>query len=320
MAERAETQYLNLLKDIRDNGEQRTDRTGVGTRSLFGEQMKYDLREGAPVLTSKRVALGSVAHELVWMLDGDSNIEYLVKNKVPIWNEWPFVSWLDRTGQTRPPQGSDEWNGLMKQFTDSIANDHDFAAAYGDLGPVYGYQWRHWSDGRGGEVDQILQAQETIRKNPDSRRIIVNAWNVADIEEMAKAGLPPCHMTFQFYGSQQKDPETGKPYLDMKMYQRSADMFLGVPFNMAQYAMLLMMMAQATDREARYFVHTFGDTHIYNNHVDQVNEQLSRADNLYPIPRIVLNPDIKDITAFRRDDIGIEGYESHPAIKAPIAV
>lgn len=320
MAERAETQYLNLLNKILDEGEQRGDRTGTGTVSLFGEHMRYDLREEFPALTSKRVALGTVAHELVWMLDGDNTLQYLAQNNVHIWDEWPFVNWLRETSQDRPAQGSDEWNSLMAGYLERIKTDDDFNARFGNLGPVYGYQWRHSPDGHGGGIDQLAIAQETIRKNPESRRIIVNSWIPADIEAMAKAGLPPCHMFFQFYPSNRIDPETGKPFLDMTMYQRSADMFLGVPFNMAQYAMLLEMMSQTTERRARYFTHNFGDTHIYNNHLDQVKTQLSRADDLYPAPKLVLNPDVQDITRFTRDDIEVQGYQHHPAIKAQVSI
>lgn len=320
MTERAETQYLNLLAKIRDEGEDRGDRTGTGTRSLFGEHMRYDLREEFPALTTKRVALGTVAHELVWMTHGDNNLQYLAKNNVHIWDEWPFVRWLQVTGQERPAQGSDKWKQLMGTYLERVREDDEFAAEHGNLGPIYGYQWRRSPDGKGGEIDQLSIAQETIRHNPESRRIIVNSWIPADIEEMAKAGLPPCHMFFQFYPSNQIDPETGKPFLDMVMHQRSADMFLGVPFNMAQYAMLLEMMSQATERRARYFTHNFGDTHIYKNHFDQVNTQLSRADDLYPAPRLALNPDIKDVTQFTRDDIVVEGYQSHPGIKAQVSI
>lgn len=316
----AEKQYLSLLRRIRDEGEERPDRTGTGTKSLFGEQMKFDLSEGFPLLTSKRVALGAIAHELVWMLSGSSNIQYLAKNNVGIWNEWPFKAYLKATGQPMPEQGSDEWNLEINRFTDNIKTDDEFASNYGNLGPVYGYQWRHWPDSRGKEVDQILEAQRTIRENPDSRRIIVSAWNVGDLEDMSISGLPPCHMTFQFYASEQIDPTSGRPYLDMKLYQRSADMFLGVPFNMAQYAILLSMMAQSTGRTPRYFVHSFGDTHIYNNHTVQVNEQLSRESELFDPPVLRLNPLITDITKFQRSDIAIEGYEHHPAIKAPVAI
>lgn len=314
---RAETQYLDLLRDIRDNGEQRGDRTGTGTRSIFGRQLDYDLRKGAPILTSKRVALGAVAHELVWMLHGDSNIKYLAENNVKIWNEWAFEPALLRMGYQIPEQGSEEWDRLMELYINRMRTDDRFANMYGDLGPVYGYQWRHAPKDGGGEVDQIADVQDALRHNPFSRRLIVDSWNVGQIDQMA---LPPCHLLYQFYSSTTHDPESGKPYLDMKMYQRSADMFLGVPFNMAQYAMLLTMMAQATDHEPRILSHTFGDTHIYNNHGEQVDLQLSRADDLYPAPRIELNPDIHDITKFTRADINIVGYESHPAIRAQVSI
>lgn len=316
----AEHQYLGLLQTIRDDGGQRGDRTGTGTRSLFGEQMRYDLREGFPALTSKRIALGAVAHELIWMLDGDNNLQYLAKNNVNIWNEWPFKAYLDSQNEPLPEQGSPEWKAKMSDFLDNVRSNDDFAAKYGSLGPVYGYQWRHWPKGDGSEVDQITEAQDTIRNNPDSRRIIVSAWNTGDIEAMSKSGLPPCHAFFQFYASNQRDPETDKPYLDMKLYQRSADMFLGVPFNMAQYAMLLTMMSQTTDRTPRYFTHSFGDTHIYNNHIEQVNEQLSRRDNLYPSATLELNPEVRDVTKFTFADIAIKDYQHHPAIKAPVAI
>ena len=320
MAQSAERQYLSLLRDIRDNGEVREDRTGTGTKSLFGEQMKYDLREGFPLLTSKRVALGSIAHELVWMLHGDNNLRYLAENNVGIWNEWPFVAYLESEGIEKPEQGSDEWKERLAGFIEKIKTDDEFAEKHGGLGPVYGYQWRHWQGSDGEEFDQLAKAQDDIRNHSDSRRIIVNTWNVAELEAMDKSGLPPCHMMYQFYASTTTDPETGKPYLDMKLYQRSGDMFLGVPFNMAQYALLLSMMAQTTDRTPRYFVHTFGDTHIYSNHTAQVDEQLSRENALYTPPKLELNPNVSDITEFTFNDITVRDYEHHPAIKGQVAI
>ena len=311
MAASGETQYLDLLSRIRDDGEVRGDRTGTGTRSLFGEQMKYDLRDGFPLLTTKKIFTRAITHELVWMLQGDSNIKYLVDHNVNIWNEWPFVSYLERTGQPIPPQDSDEWKAAMAQYLEQIKSDDAFANENGELGPVYGYQWRHWPDGKGGEVDQLDEAQWLIRNKPESRRIIVSAWNVGDLEEMDKSGLPPCHMFYQFYVSKGQ-------YLDMKMFQRSADMFLGVPFNMAQYSLLLSMMAQTTDLEPRYFTHTFGDTHIYKNHLDQVDTQLSREP--YAPPTLQLNPDVHEIWDFTPEDIEVRGYQAHPTIKAPISI
>lgn len=307
----AETQYLDLARKILNEGEERGDRTGTGTRSIFGEQMVYDLREGFPALTTKKVALGSVATELTWMLKGDRNLQYLVQNNCNIWNEWPFVSYLKENGIEKPEQGSNEWKQLMGDYVERVKTDDDFAQEHGDLGPVYGYQWRHWPDGTPNGIDQLGIAEETIRNNPESRRIIVNSWNVSELDEMSKSGLPPCHMFFQFYAS--KDG-----YLDMTMYQRSADMFLGVPFNMAQYAMLLSMMAQTTDRQPRKLIHNFGDTHIYNTHVEQVTTQLSREP--YDMPVLVLNPNIKSIGDFTPADIRVENYTSHPAIKAPVAI
>lgn len=315
----AERQYLATAREILTEGEDRTDRTGTGTISLFGTpQMTYDLREGFPLLTTKKVPLGAIATELTWMLQGDSNIRYLNQHNTKIWNEWPFVSFLERTGQAIPEQDSPEWQQMLDNFVERIKQDPVFAAEYGELGPVYGRQWRYWSDGTINGIDQLADAQEAIRHNSDSRRIIVSAWNVGDIEEMSISGLPPCHMMYQFYASQQRDEETGKPYLDMKMYQRSGDFFLGVPFNMAQYALLLSYMAQSTDRVARRFTHTFGDAHIYSNHVDQVNEQLGREPRA--VPKLLLNPDRKNVWDFTPDDAEVVGYDPHPAIKAPIAV
>jgi thymidylate synthase len=307
----AERQYLDLLEDIRDNGTEKSDRTGTGTRSLFGEQMKIDLRDGLPVLTTKKVFTRAIIYELLWMIKGDQNLQYLAQNNVNIWNEWPFVSYLERTGQTPPPQNSEEWNGLMQEFLEQIRNDDGFAAEFGDLGPVYGKQWRHVDEPSSGTyIDQLADAQDALRSNPDSRRIIVNSWNVSELHEMSRSGLPPCHALYQFY--------TADGNMDLKLYQRSADMFLGVPFNMVQYALLGSMMAQSTGHTARYFVHSFGDTHIYNNHLNQVDEQLSREPRAMPTLR--LNPEIKDVFDFTADDITIEGYDPHPPIKAPVAI
>lgn len=306
-------QYLDLLRDIRDNGQGKDDRTGTGTRSVFGRQIRFDLADGFPAVTTKKLYMRSIVHELLWFLAGDNNLEYLAQNNVHIWDEWPYRHYIEQTtGQkvSAKQTQTNEWREGMKEFIDTIASDHDFAIKWGGLGPVYGYQWRHWPDGKGGEIDQIQRAVDTLKNNPTSRRNIVSAWNVADIDEMAIAGLPPCHTIFQFNVRGDK--------LDCQLYQRSADTFLGVPFNIASYALLTSMMAQVTGLKPGEFVHTFGDAHIYNNHIEQVNEQLTREP--FPLPRLVLNPEVTSIFDFKFEDIELRGYQSHPAIKAPIAV
>ena len=262
-------QYLDLLQEIMDHGTVKSDRTGVGTKSIFGHQMRFDLSEGFPLLTTKKVHLRSIIHELLWFISGDTNIGYLHDNKVSIWDEW--------------------------------------ADANGDLGPVYGKQWRSWDTPDGRSIDQLSEVIETIRNNPDSRRMIVCAWNPSDVDKMA---LPPCHCFFQFYVADGR--------LSCQLYQRSADTFLGVPFNIASYALLKMMIAQVCGLEPGEFVHTTGDTHIYLNHFDQVREQLSRTPR--PLPVMKLNPEVKDIFRFRYEDFTLEGYDPWPAIKAPVAV
>jgi len=261
--------YLDLLDHILSNGVKKEDRTGTGTISTFGYQMRFNLQEGFPVVTTKKLHLKSIIHELLWFLNGDTNTKYLLENGVRIWNEW--------------------------------------ADENGDLGHIYGYQWRSWPDYNGGHVDQISQAVKTIKENPDSRRIIVSAWNVADLPNM---NLPPCHAFFQFYVSDGK--------LSCQLYQRSADSFIGVPFNIASYALLTMMMAQVTNLEPGDFVHTFGDLHIYTNHIEQVKLQLSRE--LYPLPQMRINPDVKSIFEFKYDDFELKNYQAHPHIKGIIAV
>lgn len=262
-------QYLDLLERVLDEGLWKEDRTGTGTISVFGHQMRFNLEEGFPLLTTKKLHLKSIIYELLWFLRGDTNVKYLQDNGVSIWNEW--------------------------------------ADENGDLGPIYGRQWRAWPDYSNGTIDQISEAVETIKHNPNSRRIIVSAWNVADLKDMA---LPPCHAFFQFYVAGGR--------LSLHLYQRSADIFLGVPFNIASYALLLQMMAQVTGLQAWEFVHTLGDAHIYLNHIDQVKLQLTREPRT--LPRMVLNPDVKNIFDFKYEDFQLVGYDSHPHIKGEVAV
>jgi len=262
-------QYHDLLRRVLDEGVEKEDRTGTGTISIFGHQSRFPMSDGFPVLTTKKLHLKSIIHELLWFLNGDTNIKYLNDHGVRIWNEW--------------------------------------AGEDGDLGHIYGYQWRSWPDYNGGHIDQISEVVETLKKNPDSRRIIVSSWNVADIPNM---NLPPCHAFFQFYVAEGK--------LSLQLYQRSADIFLGVPFNIASYALLLKMMAQVTGLQEGDFVHTFGDAHIYRNHLEQVRLQLSREPR--PLPQMMINPDVKDIFGFRYEDFELTGYDPHPHIRGEVAV
>lgn len=262
-------QYLDLLKHVLEHGVPKSDRTGTGTLSIFGYQMRFNLQEGFPLLTTKKLHTRSIIYELLWFLKGDTNIKYLNDNKVTIWDEW--------------------------------------ADAKGDLGPIYGYQWRSWTAADGRTIDQISQVVESIKKNPDSRRHIVSAWNVGDLDKMA---LPPCHILFQFYVANGR--------LSCQLYQRSADIFLGVPFNIASYSMLLMMMAQVTGLQPGEFIHTLGDAHIYNNHLEQVKLQLTREP--YPLPTLKLNPEVKSIFDFKFEDFEIINYQAHPHIRGEISV
>lgn len=299
-------QYLDLVRHIRDHGVKKEDRTGTGTVSIFGHQMRFDLAHGFPLVTSKKVHLKSILHELLWFIRGDTNIRYLVENGVGIWNDWPYQNWLRETGQdTSLEMYSPEWRAVMKEFIEKIKTDSDFAAQYGDLGPVYGKQWRNFCG-----VDQLTQLIEDIKSNPDSRRLIVSAWNPQDIPVMVKSGLPPCHSLFQFYVVDGK--------LSCQLYQRSADVFLGVPFNIASYAILTMMIAQVSGLGLGDFVHTFGDAHLYLNHMDQVEEQLSRS--TFDLPTMKINSQVTSLFDFVFDDFELQNYQSHGPIAAPVAV
>jgi len=299
-------QYLDLVRHIRDHGIKKQDRTGTGTQSIFGHQMRFDLSQGFPLVTTKKVHLKSILHELLWFIRGDTNIRYLVEHGVGIWNDWPYQSWLRETGQEADyPMYSPQWKSNMKEFIQRIKDDEQFALQYGDLGPVYGHQWRNFEG-----VDQLAQVVADIKSNPDSRRLIVSAWNPKDIPVMVKSGLPPCHSLFQLYVSEGR--------LSCQLYQRSADVFLGVPFNIASYAILTLMIAQVTGLQAGDFVHTFGDAHLYSNHMDQVEEQLGRE--IYPLPTLAINPQVENLFDFVYEDFELLNYQSHGPISAPVAV
>ena len=290
--------YLDLLKKILDDGTLKNDRTGTGTKSIFGYQMRFNLNDGFPLLTTKKLHTKSIIHELLWFLKGDTNIEYLAKNGVRIWDDWPYAIYK------KSPEFAGE---SIKEFSEKIATDSLFAKQFGNLGPVYGYQWRSWPAPNGQSIDQISQLIDQLKKNPDSRRHIISAWNVPFINEMA---LPPCHCLFQFYVADNK--------LSCMLYQRSADTFLGVPFNIASYALLTMMIAQVCGFELGDFVHTLGDTHLYTNHFEQAKLQLKRIPG--ELPQMKINPAIKSIFDFTFDDFELVNYNAQPHIKADVSV
>lgn len=305
-------QYLSLLQEILDKGEKRQDRTGVGTLSLFGVQRKFDLRQGFPLVTTKKVNYRNVVVELLWFLRGDTHIQYLVQNGVNIWNEWAFQIYLDSNKLAdKFPRYSDEWKTEMANFVEQIKINNDFARQWGELGPVYGKQWRRWGTADNREIDQIQQVIDTIKTDPQSRRILVSGWNVGEMQGLisAKHYAPPsCHTVFQFYVAGDR--------LDLQLYQRSADMALGVPYNIASYASLLTVIAHETNLTPGIFTHTFGDAHIYLNHLEGVKEQLTRQP--YPLPKLILSK--KSINELTAEDFVLQNYQSHPFIKFQIAV
>lgn len=296
-------QYQDLLRHILTEGVWKDDRTGTGTWSCFGYQMRFNLQKGFPLVTTKKVFTKAIIHELLWFLQGSSNIRYLAQNGVSIWDDWPFAAY----------KKSDAYKGeTIKEFARKIAEDADFAAKWGELGPVYGVQWRSWAGGNGEVIDQIKNLINDIRQNPNSRRLIVNAWNVPYINQMA---LPPCHTMFQFYVAPDKN---GVQRLSCQLYQRSADVFLGVPFNIASYALFTMMVTQVCGLEAGEFIHTFGDVHLYSNHKEQALLQISREPRSLPVMQI--NSEVKDIFAFKYEDFKLLNYDPHPAIVGDVAV
>lgn len=314
-----EEAYLELGREILNKGHEKTDRTGTGTKSLFGYQMRFDLSQGFPLLTTKRIPFSLVKSELLWFLKGDTNIKYLLENNNHIWDEWAFERYVkseeyigpDMTDFGRRCLVDEEFNEAyqkeMASFRENMLTDDEFAEKYGELGNIYGSQWRRWKTSTGDTIDQLKDVIDMIRNTPDSRRLIVSAWNPEDVPSMA---LPPCHTLFQFYVADGK--------LSCQLYQRSADVFLGVPFNIASYALLTHLIAHETNLEVGEFVHTLGDAHLYSNHIEQMNEQLSRE--VRELPTLWLNKEKVSIFDFEMDDIKIEGYQPHPSIKAPIAV
>jgi thymidylate synthase len=315
----SEQSYLQLLKYVLENGTKKDDRTGTGTISTFGYQMRFDLSEGFPLLTTKRIPFRLIASELIWFIQGDTNIRYLLQHNNNIWNEWAFKRWVESAAYTGPDMTNfglrsqtdaafqSAYEEQMELFKQRILTDERFAAEFGELGDVYGKQWRQWKTSQGGSIDQLKDVIDMIKQNPDSRRLIVSAWNPEDVPNMA---LPPCHTMFQFYVTNGK--------LSCQLYQRSADIFLGIPFNIASYALLTHMIAHECGLEAGDFIHTLGDAHIYTNHLEQIKIQLSREPKT--LPQLKLNPDKKSIFDFEVADLAIEQYEPHPTIKAPVAV
>ncbi|CAM3432658.1 thymidylate synthase [Paenibacillus lupini] len=314
-----EVEYLELLRHVLATGVKKEDRTGTGTISTFGYQMRFDLNKGFPLLTTKRVPFKLIVSELLWFIKGDTNIRYLLQHNNHIWDEWAFKRWVESTDYNGPDmtnfglrsQTDDGFNGLykeqMEKFIQLVLTDDEFAAKYGELGNVYGKQWREWRTTQGETIDQLKDVIATIKKNPDSRRLIVSAWNPEDVPSMA---LPPCHTMFQFYVINGK--------LSCQLYQRSGDIFLGIPFNIASYALLTHLVAQECGLEAGEFIHTLGDAHIYMNHLDQIDIQLQR--DMRDLPVLAINPDVKSIFDVEVEDITIENYQPHPTIKAPVAV
>lgn len=326
MANELEKVYLDLMQHILDNGVTKEDRTGTGTISVFGYQMRFDLSKGFPLFTTKRTAFRLIASELLWFIKGDTNIRYLLQHNNHIWDEWAFKRWVE-SDEYEGPDMTDfgrrclvdaEFNTIyqqeLKEFCERVLNDDAFAEKYGDLGNVYGKQWRRWTDSEGNEIDQLQDVIDQIKNTPDSRRLIVNAWNPEDVVNAgtkgSKAALPPCHVMFQFYVANNK--------LSCQLYQRSGDTFLGINYNITSYALLLHLVARECNLEVGEFIHTIGDAHIYLNHVEQVKEQLSRE--VRDLPVLKINGDGKSIFDIELEDLVIEGYNPHPSIKAPIAV
>ncbi|HZG56345.1 thymidylate synthase [Paenibacillus sp.] len=318
---KSETTYLDLLRHLLAHGERKADRTGTGTISAFGYQMRFDLNEGFPLITTKRVSFRLIASELLWFMKGDTNIRYLLQHKNTIWNEWAFKRWVE-SEEYRGPDMTDFglrapkdeafrslYEAEMKAFERRVLEDDAFAAKYGDLGNVYGKQWRRWETSRGETIDQLKNVIEEIKRNPDSRRLIVSSWSPEDVTP-ARAALPPCHTLFQFYVSGGK--------LSCQLYQRSGDTFLGIPFNIASYALLTHLIARECGLGVGEFVHTLGDAHIYVNHLDQIAEQLERTPR--PLPTLRLNADVRSVFDVELSDLELVGYDPHPAIRAPVAV